>query len=70
MEASSLKGLNHREISFVSRCSEGCKWPGRVGHGGPGKDGTTIEGRLALVLWNQDLSNGWVQSARQKIEYM
>ena len=54
----------------VSRCTKGCKWPGLVGHGGPREDSTIIEMGLALLLWNQDLRNGWQQSARQKIEYM
>ena len=70
MEASLLKGLNHGNISFVGRCTEGSKWPGREGHGGPREDGTIIEVGLALVLRNQDLCNGWGQSARQKIKYM
>jgi hypothetical protein len=56
MEGSSL---NHGEISFVSRCTKEYKWPGRAGHDGPRKDGTIIEVGLALVLWNQDLNNGW-----------
>ena len=67
MEASWLKGLDHRGISLVSRWSKGCQWPRRVG---PSKDGTIIEVGLALVLWNQDLSNERGQLARQKIEYM
>ena len=70
MEASSLIGLNHGSISFVGRCTKGYKWPGRVGHGGLREDDTIIEVGLALVLWNQDLSNRWGQSARQKIKYM
>ena len=64
MKASSLKGLNHGDISFVSRCTKECKWPGLAGHGGPREDGTIIEMGLALLLWNQDLRNGWQQSAR------
>ena len=70
MEASSFEVFNHGDVSFVSRCTEGCKWPGRVGHGGPRKDGTITEVGLALVLWNQGLINERGQSARQKIEYM
>ena len=58
MEASSLKGLNHGDISFKGRCTKGCKWLGRAGHGGPREDDTIIEVGLALVFWNQDLSNG------------
>ena len=54
----------------MSRCTKGCKWLGRAGHGGPRKDGTIIEVGLALVLWNQDLRNGWGQPARKKTEYM
>ena len=53
----------------VSRCTKGCKWPGLAGHGGLSEDGTIIEMGLVL-LWNQDLRNGWQQSARQKIECM
>ena len=52
----------------MSRFTKGCKWPVGEGHGGPRKDGTIIEVGLALALWNQDLSNGWGQSAREKIE--
>ena len=70
MEASSLKGLNRGEISFISRCTKDCKWPRREGHGGRRKDNTIIEVGLAWVPWRQDLSNRWGQSARQKIEYM
>jgi len=50
MEASSLKGLNPGDISFVSRCTKGCKWPGGAGHGGPRKDGRIIEVGLVLAL--------------------
>jgi len=50
MEACLLKGSNLGEISFVSRCTKGWKWPGLGGHGGPRKDGTIIEVGLALVL--------------------
>ena len=67
MEASSLKGLIHSEISFVSQCKKRYEWPRR---GSPWKDGTIIEVGLALVLWNQDLSDEWGQLARQKIEHM
>jgi hypothetical protein len=42
--------FNHGEISFVSRCTMGCKWLGRAGHGGPRKDSRIFEGGLALVL--------------------
>ena len=49
MEASSFEVFNHGDVSFVSRCTEGCKWPGRAGHGGPRKDGTDIEVKLALA---------------------
>ena len=67
MEASSLKGLNHGDICSVSRCTKGCKWLDRAGHGVPRKDGTIIEVGLALVLWNQDLRNGWGQGKRPNI---
>ena len=50
MEASSLKGLSDGEISLASRCTKGCKLPGRASHGGPGKDGRIIEVELALGL--------------------
>ena len=70
MAASSLKGLNHGEVSFVSRCTKECKRPRRAAHGGRRKDGTIIEVGLAWVSWRQDLSNRWGQSVRQKIEYM
>jgi len=50
MEASSLKGLNHGDVSFASRCTKGFKWLGHVGHGGPRKDARIIEMGLALVL--------------------
>ena len=70
MEASLLKGLNHGEVPLVNRCTKECKWPRRAGYGGHRKDDTIIEMGLGWVLWNQDLSNGWGQSARQKIEYM
>jgi hypothetical protein len=63
-EASSLKGLKLGNISFVNRFTKGCKWPGHAGHGGPGKDSEIIEVGLALVLWNQELSNIRGQSAR------
>ena len=66
METSSLKGLKHGEVSLVSRWTNECKSPGRAGHGRPRKDGMIIEVGLALVLWRQDLSNGWGQLARQK----
>ena len=70
MEASSFKGLNHGDISLVSRRTKGCKWPCCAGHGGPRKDASIIEVGLAVVLSNQDLNNGWGQLVRQKIEYM
>lgn len=70
MKASSLKGLRHGVISFVSGCTKGCKRPGRAGHGGPRKGGTIIEVGFALVLWNQDSSNERAQLARQNIQYM
>ena len=68
MEASSFEGLNHGEVSLVSRWTNEWKWPGRAGHGRPRKGGMIIEVGLALVLWSQDLSNGWGQLARQKID--
>ena len=52
MEARSLEGLNHGEVSFVSRRTNECNWPGRAGHGGSTKDGTIIKVGLASVLWN------------------
>ena len=50
VEATSLKGLNDSEISFVSRCTKGCKWPGRAGNGGPRKDSRIIEVGLVMKL--------------------
>ena len=49
---------------------EGMQVAGSCGSYGSREDSTIIEMGLALLLWNQDLSNGWGQSARQKIEYM
>ena len=68
MEASSLKGLNRGEVSFISRCTKDCKWPRREGHGGRRKDSTIIEVGLAWVPWRQDLSNRWaVSEAKDRI---
>ena len=53
---------------YFLRGTKGCKWPGRADRGGHRKGGTIIEVGLALELWNQDLGNGWGQSARGKIE--
>ena len=50
MEGTSLKELNDGEISFVSRCTKGCKWPGRAGHGGPRKDDRIVEVGLVMKL--------------------
>ena len=51
----------------LSRGRKGCEWPRR---GGPWIDGTIIEVGLALVLWNQDLSNERGKLARKKFGYM
>ena len=43
---------------------------GSCGPCGPREDDTIIGVGIALVLWNQGLSNGWGQSAGQRIKYM
>ena len=43
MEASSFEGLNHGEVSLVSRWTNECKWPGRAGNGRPRKGGMIID---------------------------
>ena len=50
MEARSFKGLNEGKMSFVNRCTKGCKWAGHAGHGGLRKDGRSIEVGLVLVV--------------------
>ena len=54
--------------SFLRGSMHGGMQAGRAGVGGSREHDTII--KVGLMLWNQDLSNGQGQSAKQKIKYM